>query len=88
MLLIKQHNKIHELIRDRNTDELLEIKHQAMNMLRAEKALRDLNTSNTLPHKEIEKLIEIVVKVEAYEFKMGWLARTKRRLALTKEFSL
>lgn len=88
MILFKQHQQIHEELLNKSSTDLYEIRNQALSKLKTEKTLRDLKFNNTLPHKEIEKLIEIVVKIESYESNLGWWARTKRRLALTKEFAL
>jgi hypothetical protein len=88
MIGFEKHKQVHELIQSKNTIELLKIKEQSMNMLRSEKILRQFNRADTLPHNEIEMIIEVVVKIEAYESGLNWFARTKRRLSLTKEYAL
>jgi hypothetical protein len=88
MIKLSEHKEIAELIRNNNDAALFELKTRSINMLRAEQAIRQLGNNSALPHNEIEKLVEIVVKIEAYETGMGWLARTKRRLLLVRQYGL
>ncbi len=88
MIWFEKHKQIHELIKNQDSGALVALKEQSMNVLRSEKMLRQFNHPNTLVHKDIELIIEIVVKIEAYESGLGWFARSKRRLSLTKEYAL
>ncbi len=88
MIWFEKHKQLHELINNQDSNALTVMKEQAMNVLRSEKMLRLVKHPNTLAHKDIELIIELVVKIEAYESGLGWFARGKRRLSLTKEYAL
>lgn len=81
------HKEIHLYIQRKDDTALEMLKNEAFNLISKNKLLRQSGLNSDLQHSDIEKAIELIVKIEAYQNNLGWFKRMKRRLSLVKEFS-
>ena len=84
---INDHEFVDKFIKENDDNKILALKAEAYDELEEVKFYKNakmLHPSYT--KKEIELMIELVVKAEAYEQGKGWLFRSKRRAELVMEY--
>ena len=86
-LSMGEHAKIDAYINEKNDEKIQELKAEALEELEEVRFWKNTGMPAKKTKKEIELMIELVVKIEAYEQGKGWLFRTKRRTALIMEYT-
>ena len=86
-LSVNDHSIVDGYIREQNDDKIQILKEETLNELEEVKFWKNAGLEPKLSKKEIELLIELLVKIEAYEQGKGWMFRTKRRTQLIMEYT-
>jgi len=84
---IDEHAKVDSYIKSNDVNKLATLKAEAIDELEEVKFWKNAGMEAKITKKQIELLIELVVKIEAYEQGKGWLFRTKRRTQMIMEYT-
>ena len=85
---ISDHAKIDRLITDQDNENIKALKAGAFDVLEEVKFYKSANMAHPDHSKrEVELMIELIVKAEAYEQGKGWLFRAKRRTELVMDYT-
>jgi len=85
---ISDHAMVDKFIREKDNEKIQALKAEAFGELEEVKFYKSANMAHpNYTKKEIELMIELVVKTEAYEQGKGWLFRAKRRTELVMEYT-
>ena len=86
-ITMQEHKLFDILLREKNTDKMQELKAEAILELEEVKFWKLAGTEGKHTEKEIDLLIELLVKIEAHEQGKGIWFRFKRRTELLKEYT-
>ena len=83
---ISDHSIVEKFIREKNDLQIESLKNEIISELEELKLRREVKIPVQITKKEAELLIELLVKIEAYQQGKGWLFRAKRRTSLIMEY--
>ncbi|OUS08672.1 hypothetical protein A9Q96_04360 [Rhodobacterales bacterium 52_120_T64] len=86
-ITIKEHAVVDGFIKEKDNIKLNELKNEALEQLSEIELLKLTGLKVNLTKKQIELIVELLVKIEAYEQRKGWLFRTKRRTELLMKYT-
>jgi hypothetical protein len=87
MLKVSEHANIDNLISSTDNQNREALKSEAMDKLEEVLAWRSINMDANMTKREIELLIELIVRIEAFEQKKGFWFRFKRRGQLIMRYT-